>query len=77
MNNHPLPIHTKVITVKGEVVRDHEDELVACDSGSIGIIERIFPGPLGFVYYVEFPNRVAVFLDEVELNTPGLYEIQH
>lgn len=76
---HPLPRGTSIITLKGEMDQDGEDNERITPPGSVGKITGVGSerddGSEGHRYDVEFANQAWIILDDIEIDDPERYRI--
>ena len=77
--SHPLPRGTRIITVRGEIDEDSDEEQRITAPGTVGTITGYAKerenGDAGFCYDIEFPNGAWVTRDDNEVDDPARYRL--
>jgi hypothetical protein len=78
-HQHPLPRGTRIVTLKGEIDQDNNDEERVTPPGAVGRITGMArerdDGSEGFRYDVEFENQAWIILEDREIDDPERYRV--
>jgi hypothetical protein len=74
---HPLPFGTRIVSHRGELDHDEEDNERVAEPGSVGVVHgaELLTPMLIYSYKVIFPNGTWVFINERELADTSAYTI--
>ena len=74
---HPLERGTRIITKRGEVACDEEDNEVRAEPGDMGVITSVDRRESGLIYSVSFgEGKPWIFLTPAELEDAEAYEVR-